>query len=577
MKLKKLTALLLALTFTLSMAVFPAAADGTLQVRPGGGASNYEIRVSGSVTGAVNFTIGQTFTLDPLFVPQTYTSSYPIIRSLENGVSANVKQVKDVRLNNAQVTQQTISIGAFESTNTIVAGTQTFTWSATIVLFDGDQHPVDSLGLNTNLGGITYLNATGNEPTINFGTYGNISLGNYRINEVRNASSTSTLPLNQNLTTASYLGNGTRMDSNAAVAVRDSSKFDVTLHFNRAATGVEAFGFSTDLSSTIHTGIATSGSRSMTIPNVPKSTFFNEAEFAILGNMLPIFEYTFKWMRITNISAGNLGITGIDIAYSGTASPSTGTNNQTSTGDLKLNFNSITLNVGADQARIRAEGYSANDLKFSVASPGRNNDIVTIYTSGRIWARRAGTATINVRDNAGALATVRVTVRANPSRPITRFEFSGSGGTVYEGSRYNLLASNNATVNPTNHNDTINWYTSDRTVATIDNGRMTVVGTGRVTITAVTGSGIQRTRTFTSHAPDVSFSPTSANVRVGQTARINATARPSSDVVLYRSLNQSVATVSSTGVVTGVSAGSTTIEVYTNRGALKTFSVTVRN
>ncbi|WP_268873296.1 Ig-like domain-containing protein [Schleiferilactobacillus perolens] len=77
----------------------------------------------------------------------------------------------------------------------------------------------------------------------------------------------------------------------------------------------------------------------------------------------------------------------------------------------------------------------------------------------------------------------------------------------------------------------------------------------------------------------VSLTPATASVKVGATTALTATVSPEDATdksVSYASSNTSVATVSPSGVVTGVSAGSATITVTTNdNGKSATSSVTV--
>jgi len=75
----------------------------------------------------------------------------------------------------------------------------------------------------------------------------------------------------------------------------------------------------------------------------------------------------------------------------------------------------------------------------------------------------------------------------------------------------------------------------------------------------------------------VSLTPAAASVKVGSTTALTATVSPADATdksVSYASSNTAVATVSSAGVLTGVSAGSATITVTTHDGS-KTASTAV--
>ena len=85
--------------------------------------------------------------------------------------------------------------------------------------------------------------------------------------------------------------------------------------------------------------------------------------------------------------------------------------------------------------------------------------------------------------------------------------------------------------------------------------------------------------TETVHPTGVSVSPTTASIEVGETVQLTETVAPSNATdksVSWSSSNTAVATVNSSGVVTGVSAGSATITVTTTDGSYTaTCAVTV--
>lgn len=78
----------------------------------------------------------------------------------------------------------------------------------------------------------------------------------------------------------------------------------------------------------------------------------------------------------------------------------------------------------------------------------------------------------------------------------------------------------------------------------------------------------------------LSVSPTSASIEVGKTAQINASVTNNGTVVnspsfTYSSSDTSIATVNSTGLVTGIKAGSATIAVSFNGADSKTLTKTI--
>jgi uncharacterized protein YjdB len=114
----------------------------------------------------------------------------------------------------------------------------------------------------------------------------------------------------------------------------------------------------------------------------------------------------------------------------------------------------------------------------------------------------------------------------------------------------------------------IAWTSSDNAIATVSGtGVVTGVAVGSATITA-TSEGQTGSSSISIAAvavASVNVSPPSANVNVGQTAQLAATALDAGGKVLtgrivnWSSGTPGVATVSTSGLVTGVSAGSATI------------------
>jgi uncharacterized protein YjdB len=114
----------------------------------------------------------------------------------------------------------------------------------------------------------------------------------------------------------------------------------------------------------------------------------------------------------------------------------------------------------------------------------------------------------------------------------------------------------------------VGWSSSDNTVATVSGtGVVTGIGVGNATISA-TSEGQTGTATISVSlvaVASVSITPTSANLTVGQALQLSATPRDAGGTILtgrnvaWSAADPAVATVSSSGVVTGVAPGNTSI------------------
>ena len=145
----------------------------------------------------------------------------------------------------------------------------------------------------------------------------------------------------------------------------------------------------------------------------------------------------------------------------------------------------------------------------------------------------------------------------------------------------NKTATLTATISPSNAtNKTIIWTTSNSSVATVSNGKITAIGPGTATITAKTNNGKTASCkvTVTTPVSSVKLSKTSLTLIKGTSETIKATITPSNaanKTVTWSTSNSKVATVSN-GKVTAISAGTATITAKSNNGKTASCKVTVK-
>jgi len=587
MKIKKIAAAVMAFAFAASMAVMPSSA-GTLMALPGGGTKHYVLKVTGVFdVMEQTYQMGDKITgISTSMKPASGTASVGQITS--NGKTFDVVKIEEPKLNNGSITSNSEMTFSVTTGNDLTTGGKvgSFTYTATFTLADDTKHPVNDLGMNVALSGFNY-NASFSIPVYS-GSGGasspaTITTARWKA-EITETSTASTYTSGQVINSAAAFGNGVAMTLADCNAIRDASVFSVIVTLDKAATSdSDIMVFYTDLTTDSRPAVIKKGSNTVTI-DVPKRFFFDSDSYDIYGGTRA-WDYTFRSFRITN--SGGYKYTSIAITFSGTAvvapvNPGNNNSNNNANAsnaitddvfsELILNHTKITLNKGASFT-LKAEDYNANELKFSTVGSS-NGDIVSVYTSGKVKANKTGTATVRVRNSSGEAVECKVTIVNPGSKPASTFKLANSKGTVYKGSSYDLFKG--ATIT-TGYTDTVNWSSGDTGIATVStSGKVKIVGTGIVTITATTSSGITQTCVLTARNPSLTLSASSANIKVGETVKISATAKPSSSKLTYDSLNESVATVSSTGIVKGVKAGTAKIEVTSNKGATKVFTVTVK-
>jgi uncharacterized protein YjdB len=201
---------------------------------------------------------------------------------------------------------------------------------------------------------------------------------------------------------------------------------------------------------------------------------------------------------------------------------------------------------------------------LSNANPGGvwtsdNTTVATIATSGAtsgiLSAIAEGTANITYTLPTGCMRSRMITVNA-PVEPITGTLSTCTGQTT---------TLSNATVGGV-------WLSSNTSVATVNNttGEVSGVSAGATLITYAMGTGCMSTATVIVNALPANITGGTAVCEGSTTMFANATAGGS-----WTSSDDAIATVSGTGVITGVSAGSATITYALGTGCAKTRTIEV--
>ena len=280
---------------------------------------------------------------------------------------------------------------------------------------------------------------------------------------------------------------------------------------------------------------------------------------------------------VSAVATGSATITATSEGKSGTAAI---TVSSTPVASVAVSPASATLIVGATQqltaTPLDANGnpLSGRTISWTTSALG----VATVDANGLVTAVAPGSATITATSE-GKSGTSAITV--NPV-PVASVAVSPASATLIVGATLQLTATPlDANGNPLSGR-AVSWTTSAPGVATVDaNGLVTAVATGSATITA-TSEGKSGTSAITVQVPvaSVSVSPAAATILVGGTQQLTATpldadGNPlSGRTVTWVSSNTAVATVSASGLVTGVAPGSATITA-TSEGKSGTATITV--
>jgi uncharacterized protein YjdB len=239
-------------------------------------------------------------------------------------------------------------------------------------------------------------------------------------------------------------------------------------------------------------------------------------------------------------------------------------------------FTAVGLTAAGDTAPI-AVSWSASGGAIDTSSHGGRH-------YGHYHATTCGDYKVTATSNPGGMqAAASVSVLCPGAVPVDTVVLSAAAARVFVGSAVQLGATAEDSAGNPLSGRTITWTSSNGAVASVNgSGLVTGIAAGTATILATSGgkSGSAAVTVVAVPVATVSVTPATASVAVGSTVALSATPQDSAGYALsgrtvsWATSNAAVATVSQTGVVTGVAAGSATITA-TSEGKSGTAAVTV--
>lgn len=240
---------------------------------------------------------------------------------------------------------------------------------------------------------------------------------------------------------------------------------------------------------------------------------------------------------------------------------------------IKFTEDPLNIEVGESKElnpQILPTDAANKKLNYSV-----NPSYVASVQNGVIKGLREGTATVTATATDGSYkrASFRVNVKKEVvDIPVRRINLNKEDLNLTVGGSDTILA-NIEPSDATNKN--IYWSTSNARVATVSNGVVRANGVGECTITAKTQNGVSATAHVVVEEQGkqityISLTPNNKSIAVGESYSLSATIMPrdaKNQTLSFVSENPRVATVSSNGVVKGISAGKTKITAKAQDGS----------
>jgi len=210
-------------------------------------------------------------------------------------------------------------------------------------------------------------------------------------------------------------------------------------------------------------------------------------------------------------------------------------------------------------------------IEGAVAVSNYNSGAAGTWSKLGPFRKFVGDGAINISNLAWSTAISGIEIRKVPSTlPVTGISLSPSSLALTVG-QTSQLSKTIAPSNATNQN--VTWSSSNINIATVNaSGLVTAVAAGSATITATSVSGgftATSTVSITIPVTGINVSPTTLALTAGQTSQLNTSIVPSNAAnlnVTWSSSAATIATVSSSGLVSGIAPGSAVITATTVDG-----------
>ena len=258
-----------------------------------------------------------------------------------------------------------------------------------------------------------------------------------------------------------------------------------------------------------------------------------------------------------------------------------------------VNLTGITVNGGISIIDLKKGDTKIIDVAYLPANTGQtgvtyissNPNVVSVNkTTGEVIANLGGTATITVTPSANLLLAKTITVNVEEKVSSLSIVGDNNNADVVIDNKVKISITIN---DPTATNQTLNVLSSDKTIASLikitnTEWDLTALAEGTVTISASALDGSNQTASLTikvvkTPVTGITIAQSNQKLEVGQTFALVATIIPvyaTFKDVTWTSSDQSIATITNAGLITGISEGNVTFTVTSVDNIAQTKTVT---
>ncbi|MCH5185906.1 MAG: Ig-like domain-containing protein [Oscillospiraceae bacterium] len=286
------------------------------------------------------------------------------------------------------------------------------------------------------------------------------------------------------------------------------------------------------------------------------------------------------WKTDADINDGYPYLIALSNSSSSSPAPTSTPAPTPSSGD-SVNITGVTLDKSdagitiGETLKLTATVLPVNATNKSVTWRSTNANVAGVSETGLVTGISEGTAQIyaTAAGDSSRYAVCNITVAAQKI-PVTGIELSSdSFGNPFEVNIGKTLILS-PTIKPSNTtNKDIKWTSSDNDIAVVENGTVTGIAEGTVTITATTVDGGYsascqvKVIKSTVYVTGISLNAEQMVVNVNETKQLTAAVTPvdaTDKGIMFKSNNNSIATVSEDGKITGIAPGTTLIQAISD-------------
>ncbi len=245
--------------------------------------------------------------------------------------------------------------------------------------------------------------------------------------------------------------------------------------------------------------------------------------------------------------------------------------------EVRLEKQEMSVNLSVDVIKLKATYLPTDATSKELVWTSSDTTIATVDDQGIVKLLAAGTTIITVRPAYNpylAMAQCNLTVLQS----ATGFSLSKSQITLETGQ----TATIEYKMTPDKATTKVYWNSMDTSVASVSAGKVTAKGPGKTYIVATTDNGysVSCEIVVTRAAAGITLDVYNVKIAVGDTYQVIAAPNPKNSTEKsfnWKSKDNTIATVNSSGKITGIKPGETVITVKTKSGAVEYVYVTVYN